>query len=63
MLLTSERRAERESKAVALPVELRSHCHLWSQAVGSNWKEELADMSSGNEFPLTGVSAGELKRE
>lgn len=37
------------------PIVLRSYPHLWSQALGSDQKNEIVDASSHNEFPLQGV--------
>lgn len=47
-ICNDEERSERESEADNLPVDLRSNPHLWSRALGTGRKNEVADSSSGN---------------
>lgn len=47
-ICNGEERSERESEADNLPVDLRSNPHLWSRALGTGRKNEVADSSSGN---------------
>lgn len=49
--------AKWEGKAPNSPVDLHSNPHLWSQAVSSEWKNEIADRSGQNEFPKQGGGA------
>lgn len=42
--------AEPKGKVLDLPVNLRSSPHLWSWALGSDWKNEVTDTSCRNEF-------------
>lgn len=37
------KRAQLKRKGVDLLVDLPSNLHLWSQALGSNWKNKTAD--------------------
>jgi len=46
--------AEPEGDALYLQVHLRSNPHLWSQALGSDRKNEITDTSGQNEFPPQG---------
>jgi len=46
--------AEPEGKTLDLQVHLRSNPHLWSRALGSDRKNEIADTSGRNEFPPQG---------
>jgi len=46
--------AEPEGEALDLPVHLHSNLDLWSQALGSARKNEIADTSGQNEFPPQG---------
>lgn len=41
-------RPERESKAVNLPIDIRPYPHLWLQALGCGWKNEITDTNGGN---------------
>ena len=49
--------AEPEGEALNLPVKLRSYPHLWSRAVGSDRKNEIANTSGRNGLPPQGVWA------
>lgn len=46
-----EARTVCKSKAVDLPVDLCFHLHLWSQALGSDQNNRIAETSDGNEVP------------
>lgn len=46
--------AERESESVDLLVDPCSHLHLWPRALGSYWKNLIADTSGRIEPPPTG---------
>lgn len=45
---------EPKSKAVNLPVDLLPYPHLWSQAVGSDQKDKIANTSGGHEHSPKG---------
>lgn len=47
-ICNGEEKSERESEADNLPVDLRSNPQLWSRALGTGRKTEVADTSSGN---------------
>lgn len=49
-----EERAEFKSEVIDLPVNLCPYTHLWSWALCSDWKKEIADTNDGNELPLKG---------
>jgi len=51
---SGEEGAEQEGETLDLPVHLCSNPHLWSQALGSDRKNEIADTSGQNEFPPQG---------
>lgn len=48
VIYRSEERAERSSEALYLPIGLRPHPHLCSQALGIDWKK-IENTSGGNE--------------
>lgn len=50
-----EDKAELQGQALNLPVCLRSDRHLWSRALGSDWKDKITDTSGCNEVsPVSG---------
>lgn len=53
-VLRGEERVECKSEALDLPVDLHPYLHLWSGAVGSDQKNEIADTSGGNKVSLKG---------